>query len=404
MTAATDGVLRPACPARARTAAGEGHSGTCASTSCTATDSTTGSSPSTRATSPSRARTARPTASSAPTGALFDGIVSGEVNAMAAILRGELAVEGDLELLLPCSSGSFPGRRSHAPQRDAVGRGGGGHERRAGQDPRRQHVRRQRRARRHRGVADRPDRAVLVRHPLPLEVGAHRERRAAQRALHRRPAVLRDALLPRAGHGNRLRRREALGDPRARRRRRLPRRAHDPQPRRRAGRPRRSASRPAATSPTCSRSRTRSRRRARTTRGSRTGACCSATSARRSGARRRSRRRRRPQIDEHGPDLHRPDRAARRRGRPTCDVVIGAARAAAETRRDPSTERAEETGPAQACSGTWSSGSRTRRASSATGSRSRRRTGAASSTSPPCASRRSSPAGGACRPPACRGS
>ena len=53
-------------------------------------------------------------------------------------------------------------------------------------------------------------------------------------ALDRRPAVLRDALLPRARHRHRLRRREALGDPPARGRRRLPRGADDPQPRRRS--------------------------------------------------------------------------------------------------------------------------------------------------------------------------
>ena len=38
-------------------------------------------------------------------------------------------------------------------------------------------------------------------------------RPAAERALGRRPPVLRDALLPRAGHGHRLHRREAVGDP-----------------------------------------------------------------------------------------------------------------------------------------------------------------------------------------------
>jgi putative sterol carrier protein len=32
--------------------------------------------------------------------ALFDGIACGEVNAMAALLRGELTAEGDLELLM----------------------------------------------------------------------------------------------------------------------------------------------------------------------------------------------------------------------------------------------------------------------------------------------------------------
>ena len=71
-------------------------------------------------------------------------------------------------------------------------------------------------------------------------MGADRQRSAAQSALGRRPAVLRDPLLPRAGHGNRLHRRQALGDPAPRRRQRLPRGAHDPEPRREAGEPRRS--------------------------------------------------------------------------------------------------------------------------------------------------------------------
>ncbi len=117
---------------------------------------------------------------------------------------------------------------------------GGSDGRRPRPDPRRQHLRRQQRERRHRGVADRSHRSLLVRHPLPLEVGADRQRAAAQSALGRRPAVLRDALLPRAGHGHRLHRRQALGDPATGRRERLPRGAHDPQPRREAGEPRRS--------------------------------------------------------------------------------------------------------------------------------------------------------------------
>ena len=66
---------------------------------------------------------------------------------------------------------------------------------------------------RHRGLADRPDRAVLLRHPLPVAVGADRRRRAALAAVDRRPPVLRGPLLPRAGTGHRLRRLEALGDP-----------------------------------------------------------------------------------------------------------------------------------------------------------------------------------------------
>jgi putative sterol carrier protein len=40
--------------------------------------------------------------------ALFDGIASGKVNAMAALLRGELSAEGDLELLLRLQR-LFPG-------------------------------------------------------------------------------------------------------------------------------------------------------------------------------------------------------------------------------------------------------------------------------------------------------
>ena len=57
------------------------------------------------------------------------------------------------------------------------------------------------------------------------------------RALGRRSAVLRDALLPRPGDGHRLRRLEAVGHPAARRRRRLPRGADHPEPRREPGRP-----------------------------------------------------------------------------------------------------------------------------------------------------------------------
>ena len=68
------------------------------------------------------------------------------------------------------------------------------------QDPRRQHVRRQRRAGRHRGLAP-SRRAVLVRHPVPLDVGPDRRRSEAQRAVDRRSPVLRGALLPRPGTG-----------------------------------------------------------------------------------------------------------------------------------------------------------------------------------------------------------
>ena len=76
-----------------------------------------------------------------------------------------------------------------------------------------------------------------VRHPLPLEVGAHRRRRASEPAFGRRPAVLRVAFLPRSRDRNRLRGRQAVGDPAPRGRRRVPRGADDPQPRREARRP-----------------------------------------------------------------------------------------------------------------------------------------------------------------------
>ena len=70
-----------------------------------------------------------------------------------------------------CSSGSCPGpsRPQKRARRQATR--GGRHERRPRQDPRRQHLRRQRRPRRHRGVADRSDRPLLVRHALPLDSG-----------------------------------------------------------------------------------------------------------------------------------------------------------------------------------------------------------------------------------------
>ena len=79
---------------------------------------------------------------------------------------------------------------------------------------------------------DRYDRSVLVRHPLPVEVDPDGERRPAQLALGGRPAVLRDPVLPGAGHRHDLRRRDALGDPATRGRRRLPRGADHAQSRR----------------------------------------------------------------------------------------------------------------------------------------------------------------------------
>jgi hypothetical protein len=132
------------------------------------------------------------------------------------------------------------------------------------QDPRRQHVRRERRSGRHRGLADRPDGPVLVRHTLSVEVGADRERERLNCAVHRRPPVLRGPVLPRARHRHRLRRRQAVGDPTAGGGQRLPRAAVDPQPRQAPPSTSRCGSTPTPTSPTCSRSRTPWRRRART--------------------------------------------------------------------------------------------------------------------------------------------
>jgi putative sterol carrier protein len=51
--------------------------------------------------------------------ALFEGIMSGEVNAMAAVLRGEISVEGDLELLVHVQR-LFPGPAASAQRREAT--------------------------------------------------------------------------------------------------------------------------------------------------------------------------------------------------------------------------------------------------------------------------------------------
>jgi putative sterol carrier protein len=53
---------------------------------------------------------------------LFDGVARGEVNAMAALLRGELTAEGDLELLMRLQR-LFPGPQ---PTRGGVRRPMGG--------------------------------------------------------------------------------------------------------------------------------------------------------------------------------------------------------------------------------------------------------------------------------------
>ena len=72
-----------------------------ASRSSTASRQSAGSSASTRATCPSRGRTSAPTASSAPTRPYSTAWPAAKMNAMAATLRGDLALEGDSELLVP---------------------------------------------------------------------------------------------------------------------------------------------------------------------------------------------------------------------------------------------------------------------------------------------------------------
>ena len=127
--------------------------------------------------------------------------------------------------------GEDEGRRRQSPA--ARPRRRSGHDGRR-QDPRRQHLRRERQAGRHRGVVDGSFRSLLVRHALHLAVGADDRRQAADRALGRRSALLGDALLPRAGNGVGVHRLEGVRDPAARRRRRISRGDHDPQPRREA--------------------------------------------------------------------------------------------------------------------------------------------------------------------------
>ena len=228
------------------------------------------------------------------------------------------------------------------------------------------------------------------------------ERRAPERAVGRRPPVLRDALLPRARDRNRVHRREAVGDPAARGRRRVPRGAHDPEPRR--------------TSPS--------------TLDVRIDAGCDFA------------------------DLFEVKDALKKKGtystqvgaaklvlgyergpfrRATRDLRVGAARAST-SRASPSRSGSRRTAsgrpsstssrrcsaPAQAPIERYGPGERARRTSMQRdldtlarrgaaprvrlGRAAERRTTAASSTSPRCASRRRSPAAAACPRPACRGS
>ena len=73
---------------------------------------------------------------------VFDRVASGQMNAMAATLRGDIALEGDSELLVPFQR-LLPGppRRRRKLRSTAAA---DDHERRPGQDPRRQHLRGQR--------------------------------------------------------------------------------------------------------------------------------------------------------------------------------------------------------------------------------------------------------------------
>ncbi len=146
-------------------------------------------------------------------------------------------------------------------------------------------------------------------------------RQQAQPPVRRRPAVLRDALLPSPRHRHRLRRRQALGHPPARGRRRLPRGADHPEPRRQAGR-----------SHGADRGRQRLRRPVRgqgrpeeegrvLPRASTMAAWCSATVARPTSARPGSRRRADCKLDEAGPDASPCTSNRTASGRPTSHVV-----------------------------------------------------------------------------------
>jgi hypothetical protein len=181
-----------------------------------------GSSRSTRGTSPSHTRTSGPTARCVPRGRSSTASPAGRsMPSRPCCVEPWTSKVGQSS---SCSSNAcFLRHRSRA------------YERWPRQGPRRQHVRRQRLARRHRGVADRPDRPLLVRQPLPLDVDPDSERRAAQSAVGGRSAVLRVALLPRPGHRARVCRFQAVRDSPTGGRRRLPRGADDPQPRHQAG-------------------------------------------------------------------------------------------------------------------------------------------------------------------------
>ena len=227
---------------------------------------------------------------------------------------------------------------------------GGDHEQR-GQDPRRQHVRRQRRARRHRGIArpTRPGSSPSTPASSPRGCSpSNGERLNALSTDDLQYFETRFFLVPGTGtvyvDAKLSVIRQRVG------RQRLPRGADDPEPRRRARRSRRSASRPAATSPTSSRSRTRSRRRASTTHASTTARLVLGYRARDLRARDRDLgRRRRRAIDEHGLTFT-VTIGPHGSGAPTLDVATGAGRrqpgahgAAHGPRRDPRQAHGRET-------------------------------------------------------------
>ena len=150
---------------------------------------------------------------------------------MAAVLRGEVDDRGRSSAA-PAAPAALPGRRAPRPTRPAREEA---YERRARQDPRRQHVRRQRRraaTSRRRSTDPTGLFSFDTRFLSKWVLTVNGERLNA--AVGRRPPVLRDALLPRARAPGRCTSTRSFGDPPARGRRRLPRGADDPQPRRRS--------------------------------------------------------------------------------------------------------------------------------------------------------------------------
>ena len=110
------------------------------------------------------------------------------------------------------------------------------HEPRHGQHPRRQHLRRQRSARRSRRHADREPRPVPGGHALPLALDPDRRRHPAQDAVGRRAGLLQGPVLRGGDDRDGLRRLPPVGDAAALRVRRLRGDDRDREPRQGAGR------------------------------------------------------------------------------------------------------------------------------------------------------------------------